>query len=487
MDDTRLGPLESTPADTPTSITFMLTDIEGSTRMWDEDSATAKTVVERHDALVEDQVRRFEGEVIRPRGEGDSRFVVFSNPVDAISAAAHIQLGLAAEPWPLQTPLRVRIALHTGAAEFRQGDYYGSDVNRCARIRSLARGGQTLVSLATRELVGDRLAEGFIFRDLGSYRLRGLAATEQVFQLVIPGIENDFPPLKVSDPLTDTQALEQEIRFCMAPDGVNLAYATVGAGPPIVKAANWLNHLEFDWQSPIWRHWIEGLSEYHRLIRYDERGSGLSDWNAEDLSFASWVQDLETVVEAADLDRFVLLGISQGGAVSVAYTVQHPEKVSLLILYGSYVKGWRKRSKPDEIRAREAMITLTETGWGAGNPAYRQIFTTRFMPQASSEQMHWFNDLQKNTTSPENAVVLQQVTADIDIEDLAARVRVPTLVLHARQDGSVPFDQGRKLASLIPGARFVSLESPNHILLEDEPAWEQFLKEVRRFLGVLSV
>jgi pimeloyl-ACP methyl ester carboxylesterase/DNA-binding CsgD family transcriptional regulator len=277
----------------------------------------------------------------------------------------------------------------------------------------------------------------------------------------------------------------QSIRFCTTPEGVRIAFATSGNGPPLVKAANWLSHLEFDWNSPVWRHWLGELSRYHTLVRYDQRGCGLSDWDVDDFSLDAWVRDLETVVDTLGLEKFPLLGLSRGGVVAMAYAARHPEKVSRLVLYGSYVLGRYARSKSEQQRGEaEALLSLMATGWGRDNPAFRQLFTTLFMPEATPEQAQWFNDLQRLSTSPENAVRMSRASYSFDHSELASAVRVPTLVLHGREDAVVPFEQGRQLAALIPGARFVALESKNHILLEDEPAWERFLSEVRAFLGV---
>ena len=278
--------------------------------------------------------------------------------------------------------------------------------------------------------------------------------------------------------------LGQSIHFCTAADGVRIAYATSGTGPPLVKPANWITHLEYDWESPVWRHWLRELSRDHTLLRYDERGSGLSDRDADDLSFDSWVSDLETVVDAAGLDRFPLLGLSQGCAVAIAYAVRHPERVSRLVLYGGYVQGIIARARSPQEREEAEMLTRTMPGfWGRDNPAFRLFFAARFVPEGTQEQMRWFSELTRVTTSPEVAVKLRSTAASIDVSALAPRVRVPTLVLHGAGDAAVPFDQGRRLAALIPGSRFVSLESQNHILLEDEPAWPRFLDELRRFLA----
>jgi TolB-like protein/pimeloyl-ACP methyl ester carboxylesterase/DNA-binding SARP family transcriptional activator/Tfp pilus assembly protein PilF len=278
----------------------------------------------------------------------------------------------------------------------------------------------------------------------------------------------------------------QTVRFCTAPDGVRIAYSAVGHGPPLVKAANWLNHLEFDWESPIWRHWIDELSHDRTLVRYDERGNGLSDWNVEDISFPAFLRDFEAVVDALELKRFALLGISQGGAVSIAYAVKYPERVSHLILYGSYAKGWERRASADEVARRRAMLTLTKEGWGQANPAFRQVFSQLFVPGASPQEMEWVNELQRISTSPENAARLQSAFSMIDVADLLPKLTVPTLVLHCRDDAFVPFEAGAALAKRIPHAKFVTLDSRNHILLEHEPAWARFVDEVRQFLGTES-
>jgi pimeloyl-ACP methyl ester carboxylesterase/DNA-binding winged helix-turn-helix (wHTH) protein len=271
---------------------------------------------------------------------------------------------------------------------------------------------------------------------------------------------------------------QQEVHFCTASDGVRIAYASAGQGVPLVKAANWLNHLEYDWHSPIWSHLLHALAAECQLIRYDERGNGLSDWDVDDISFEAFVRDLETVVDAAGLKRFSLFGISQGAAVSIAYAVRHPERVERLILYGGFARG-RTRRNPEQAETLQALI---RQGWGSENPAFRQFFTSLFVPDGNPEQMQFFNDLQRITTSPDNAVRIMQATGQVDISDLLPRVRVPTLVLHAQNDAAVPFDEGRRLAAGIPGARFVTLESRNHLIVEKEPAWTRLLEEIAAFL-----
>ena len=276
--------------------------------------------------------------------------------------------------------------------------------------------------------------------------------------------------------------MKQEIRFCKTKDGVRVAYATTGAGPPFVKVSNWLSHVEFDWDSPVWRHWLTALSREHKLVRYDERGCGLSDWDVP-LAFEAWVSDLETVVDALGLESFPLLGISQGASIAIAYAVRHPERVSRLIIHGGYARGGLKREATREQRKEaEMMVELAEMGWGKENPAFRQFFTTQFIPEGTAEQHRWFNELERVSTSPQNAAQFFRIFNAIDVSDLAPRVCCPTLVLHPDRDARVPFDEGRLVAGLIPGARFVPLASRNHILLESEPAWARWLDEVRAFL-----
>jgi pimeloyl-ACP methyl ester carboxylesterase/DNA-binding winged helix-turn-helix (wHTH) protein len=276
---------------------------------------------------------------------------------------------------------------------------------------------------------------------------------------------------------------DQEIRFCHAADGVRLAYATVGDGPVLVKAANWLSHLDYDWESPVWRHWWRELAARYRLVRYDDRGCGLSDWNANGLDLDTWVQDLSTVVDAAGLDRFALLGLSRGGPVALTYAARHPDRVSRLVLYGSFLRGRQLRATtPDETAEAEIQVQLARLGWGRDISAFRQVFAAQFMPHASRELWDAFDELQRRTTSAGHAAAYLAASTKIDATAYAPLVRVPTLVIHARGDRRVPLEEGRRLAALIPDSRFVTFDGDNHILLEDEPGWPRFLDELDRFL-----
>ena len=281
----------------------------------------------------------------------------------------------------------------------------------------------------------------------------------------------------------DSTPPAQQIRFCKASDGVQIAYATVGDGPPLVKTANWLNHLEFDWESPVWRHFFRALAAEHTLVRYDARGNGLSDWEVEDFGLERQVADLEAVVEAAGYDRFPLIALSQGCAVSVVFAARYPGKVSKLILIGGYARGFNRVGNPEVIRQVEAMTTLVGMGWGQDNPAFRQMFTSMFMPDAPPENQAWFNELQRATTTARNATALLRANADVDVTDLLKDVRTPTLVMHARNDMRIPYNSGRELAGGIPDARFVTLDTRNHLMPASDAAWPVARQEIAAFLA----
>jgi pimeloyl-ACP methyl ester carboxylesterase/DNA-binding CsgD family transcriptional regulator len=276
----------------------------------------------------------------------------------------------------------------------------------------------------------------------------------------------------------------QRIRYLTTKDGVKVAWAEAGEGQVVVKAANWLTHLEHEWQSPVWKHWIRFFADNFHFIRYDERGCGMTERHTGELRFDHWVEDLEAVVEAAaPTEPFTLLGISQGAAVSIAFAVRHPELVSRVVLYGGYARGWGKRGDSEGAREHQAIVDLAPS-WGRDNPAFRRVFTSRFIPGATEQQHAWFAELCRTTTPPDVAAEILRTRAEVDVTDLLDQVRAPTLVVHSRDDQVCPIAEGRLLASAIPGAEFLELDSRNHVLLDGEPAWDVFQGAVREFMGV---
>lgn len=283
------------------------------------------------------------------------------------------------------------------------------------------------------------------------------------------------PPARAGD--------EQHVRFCRSRDGVGIAYATTGAGPPLVKVGHWLTHLEHDWASPLWRPFLGRLGQSFALTRYDQRGNGLSDWDVADFDLERFVDDLEAVVTAAGLGRFALYGTSQGAPIGVAFAVRHPEMVSHLVLHGGYVQGRLRRSDPAERASGEALLTLVRHGWGRPGSAFLTSFAANFVPEGSKEQIDSLAELQRLTTSASNAATLREAVDRFDVGDLLERVASPALVIHAREDGVHPFEQGRRLAAGIAGAEFVTLESRNHVLVPQELAWDDFFARVEGFLA----
>lgn len=278
--------------------------------------------------------------------------------------------------------------------------------------------------------------------------------------------------------------MQQEIRFCKSADGVSLGYAVSGDGPPLVKVANFLTHLEYDWRSPVVQPFLLELGRGRMLVRYDPRGCGLSDHDVEDLSLDTWVADLEAVVDAAKVDRFPLFAHSQGGAIGIAYAARHPERVSHLILLGGWARPVMKRNlTPAQIEEMRTLVKLAGIGWGKENPAYRQVFTSLLIPDSTPQQAASFNELERMCTSAGCAAKIFSSVGKLDVMDLAPQVQCPTLVLHAKSDASVPFEEGRIIAGLIPNSRFMLLDGRNHYPLPHEVAWKQLFDEVRSFVS----
>jgi pimeloyl-ACP methyl ester carboxylesterase/DNA-binding CsgD family transcriptional regulator len=278
--------------------------------------------------------------------------------------------------------------------------------------------------------------------------------------------------------------IDQQIRFVRATDDARIAYAVAGAGPPLVKAAHWLSHLEHDWRSPLWWPWLQGLARRCTLVRYDQRGCGLSDRDVGGIDFEHWVSDLEAVVNDAGIERFALLGKSQGGPIAVAYAARHPERVTHLILYGTYLRGrplWH--GPPERPGEAELLVRLIEMGWDAAASPYAEVFAAQFLDRPDAELRREFTDLQRLSTSAGTAVEIVRSLDAIEVSDVARSLSVPTLVLHARGDARIPFEEGRRTASIIPGARFVALDGRSHILQQGEPAFDQFFDAVSSFLA----
>ena len=466
-------------------------DVVGYSRLMGADEVGTLASLKAHRReLTDPAIAAHRGRIVKTTGDG--ALVEFGSVVDAVACAVAVQRGMMSRNAGVPEERRIvfRIGINVGDIIIDGDDIFGDGVNIAARLEALCEPGGVCISRAANEQIRGKLS--LAFADLGEQTVKNIANAIGVFGLASTEIEALPEPEFSIQAMAEAPAVnaaaatryQQEIQFCTTPDGVQLAYARTGSGPPLVKTGNWMTHLEFDFESPIWRGLYRELSRDRSLIRYDARGNGLSDREVEAVSHEMFVGDLETVVNAAGLERFALLGISQGCAVSIDYAVRHPERVSHLILFGGYPLGWRKRARSAaEKEQGEAMLTLMRLGWGQENPAFRQLFTSQFIPGGTKEQSDWFNELQRISTSPSDAVRNSLANGDTDVSELLARVSVPTLVMHARDDARVPFDQGRRLAAGISGARFVPLASRNHLILEDEPAFPRFVQEIRSFLA----
>ncbi len=457
--------------------TILAADVEGYTRLMRADEeATLKTLGEYRE-ITEALIARHDGRIFSTGG--DSVLAEFGSAVEAVRCAISWQEEIASRNAEQadDRKLMFRIGINVGDVMTRDDDLFGDGVNVAARLEGLAQPGGVCISGSVFEQVKHKLSLGF--EDLGPQKVKNITEPVSAYGLV-PGSVSVAAAAKT--PSASKTPADQSIHFCTASDGVQIAYATVGSGPPLVKAPNWMNHLEYDWESPIWRHLVGDLSEDYTLVRFDQRGNGLSDWDVPEFTFDVMVDDLAMVIDAAGLERVSLLGISQGCSFSIAYAVRYPERVRKLVLYGGFARGRNRRGKAGQ-QSYELSRQMILTGWGQYNPAFRQFFTSLFIPGATKEQEDWFNELQQMTTSPENAALLLDVFANVDVTEMLSKISVPTLVLHCRDDGIVPFEEGRRMAAGIPGSKFVSMDGQNHLMLEHEPAWPRFLEETRAFLS----
>jgi class 3 adenylate cyclase/pimeloyl-ACP methyl ester carboxylesterase len=465
---------------------ILAADIAGYSRLMGEDEiGTVRSLKAHRRELVDPTIARHHGRIVKTTGDG--MLVEFASIVDAVGCAVSVQRGMIERNKAVPEKKRIvfRIGINVGDIIIDGDDIFGDGVNVAARLEALCEPGGLCISRGANEQIRDKLS--LAFADLGEQTVKNIARSIGVFGLAardIAALPEEVLPGLPGDDAGSPAAAEQQIRFCRSSDGVQIAYSCIGQGPPLVKTGNWMTHLEKDLESPIWRHLWRDLARDHTLLRYDARGMGLSDWEVDEISFDAFVRDLEAVVDAAGLERFDLLGISQGCAVSIAYVVRHPERVNRLVLYGGFALGAAKRSRsPADKEQEAAMRTLMRLGWGQQNPAFRQMFTSQFAPDATKEQADWFNDLQRASCSPENAVRYLETSGGIDVSELLGKVAAPTLVMHARDEVRVPFENGRRMAAGIPGARFVALQSRNHLILEDEPAYPQFRDEIVSFLS----
>ena len=448
-------------------------DMAGYSRLMeqDEEGVLSRQKLHRRE-LIDPEIDERGGRIVKTTGDGV--LVEFASAQEAVRCALNIQREMVRREagTPTNSRIAYRFGINLGDVIFDDDDVFGDGVNVAARLQGLAVPGGVCVSDIVHQAVGDRLGTGF--RDLGSQRVKNISRPIKVWQWS-PEPEDDQKEL-------DELALQQRVRFLTSQDGTQIAWASIGKGWPILKAPNWMNHLDYEWRSPVWGPFLSELARGYRLVRFDQRGNGLSDWNPPEISVEAMLADTQAVAAAAGLGKFALLGISQGCAFSIRYAVEHPDQVYCLVLLGGYLRGRLRRPMQEQKQLFEMLTTMIRDGWGSPNPVFRHFFTSTFIPDASPEAANSFDELQRIATSPESALRIWEMNAQVDVVEIAKRVSVPTLVLHCDGDRVVPPEEGRLVAKLIPGAQFVELSGNNHVLLAGTPAFDEFFNHVAVFL-----
>jgi len=453
---------------------ILYADVAEYSRLTEEDDEGTHRALGQYLDVITSLVADHSGRVVHYAG--DAVLADFGTAVDAIVCAVHVQreLGERNSSLPDRRKVQFRIGVNLGDVIEDRGDIYGDGVNVAARLESIAEPGGICVSDAVRTSVGERLE--FSFQDMGEQHVKNIVHPIRVWRIVLK-------PMPA--PLVDAPDVKQEIRFCASADGTTLAYGIAGSGSPLLKAPSFMTHLEYDWDSPTWGPFFRAIAAKFGLVRFDQRGNGMSDRNPSVISLEAFVQDMEAVADAAELSRFAIYVLSQGAAVAISYAVRHPERVSCLILHGGYARGRLARTEmtDEDKQGQEALLTLIRTGWGQDNPAFRQMFSTMFIPSASAELMDSFNEMMRVATAPDVAARIMDVCARMDVTRLLSQVQAPTLILHGSGDAVQPIQEGRRLAASIPNSQMIELDTSNHMTVHNEPAMQIVVDEVERFIA----
>lgn len=450
-----------------------MADMVGYSRLMeaDEDGVLNRQKLHRKE-LIDPEIERYRGRIVKTTGDG--LLAEFASAQDAVRCAIDVQIGMASREANEVEEQRIqyRVGINLGDVVFDDDDIFGDGVNVAARLEGLAEPGGVCISDIVHQTILDRVPE--LFRDMGGQRVKNISRPIQVWQWV-----QNAPATRKSPEI----ALKQRVQYCNSADGTHIAWAGLGEGAPVLKAPNYLNHIEYEWGSPFWGPFLAEFARNNHLVRFDQRGNGLSDWDVDTITANSMTEDMEAVVEASGLERFALFGISQGAAFSVRYAVKHPDKVSCLILFGAFGRGSAMRNNPDYDVFRQTSHTMMREGWGSTNPIYRQFFASGFVPDAPKDIRDSFDELQRISCSAENAFRITDMNSRVDILDIAREINIPTLVLHIEGDRVAPIEEGQRLARAIPGAQFVKLPGNSHVALESEPCFKLFFEEVRAFLA----
>ncbi|WP_246730135.1 alpha/beta fold hydrolase [Nitratireductor mangrovi] len=452
---------------------ILCADIAGYSRLMemDEQGLLARQKKHRRE-LVDPELRNHGGRLVKTTGDG--MLVEFASAQEAVQCAIDIQSAMRERERAVDQAERIayRVGVNLGDILVEDGDIFGDGVNVASRLEGLAEPGGICVSDIVHQAVEDRIHAPF--RDLGRQRVKNISRPVRVWQ---------WTPEQVAPPPPSDLELQQRVHFARAPDNIQIAWASIGQGRPVLRAPHWLNHLDYEWRSPLWRPYLEQYARMCRLLRFDQRGNGLSDWDVGEISFDAMIGDMTAVVQAAKLDRFALVGMSQGCPFSMRYAAQFPEQVSCMILFGGYIHGRKRRTDAEQIKLHVLGEAMIRDGWGSTNPLFRSFFTSSFLPDAAASIAESFDELQRNATSGENALRIYDMNGDVDATEWARKVRTPTLVLHCAGDRVAPVSEGRLVAKLIPGATFIELPGNNHIPTAGTPSFDRYFDEVAAFLA----
>jgi class 3 adenylate cyclase/pimeloyl-ACP methyl ester carboxylesterase len=450
----------------------MASDMVGYSRLMElDDLGTLQRQKKHRSELIDPMIERNRGRIVKTTGDG--LLVEFASAQDAVRCALDIQIEIPDREQDQSEDLRIkyRIGINLGDVIFDDSDMFGDGVNVAARLEGLSEPGGVCISDIVHQTVQDRIAEPF--RDLGGQRVKNISRPIRVWQWT-----HDVQP---DHPKSD-HALQQHVKFCTSADGTSIAYAGIGDGPVVVRAPHWLNHIEYEWQSLLFGPFLNNWANATRLVRFDQRGNGLSDWDVDTLTVDSMIEDMEAVVQAAGLKKFALLGISQGSAFSVRYALKHPEQVSCLVLYGGYMRGRLKREDPEEQKMFETAALMIREGWGSQTPLYRNFFTSAFLPDGPAPVQNSFDEVQRISTNAHNAWRIYEMNANMETVEQAKKLKIPTLVLHHTGDRVAPLAEGRLTAKLIPGAEFLEIAGNNHVAVQGNPGFDRFFDAALPFI-----
>ena len=458
-------------------LAIVAADMVGFSRLVENDEISILSRQKEYfNEIIKPEIEKFHGEIIKTTGDGF--LATFSSSLDAVESTINIQktVNLRESSQSNEKRIWYRIGINVGDVVLDDGDIYGNSVNIASRLESIADAGDICITSDIFQNIKN--LKSFDISHLGEQHLKNISQKVDVYKIKIN--HEEYNQNKENELLTEAN---QEIRYCSSKDNTIIAYAKVGNGPPLLKAPNFMSSLEHDWRSPIWMHLYRFLAEGNTLVRFDQRGNGSSDLDPLEITFNSFVEDMEAVVNESKIDKFPILGVSQGCAVSIAYAIRNPNKVSHLILIGGFARGKGQRGDPSYEEKSKMEQTMILSGWEDENPAFRQYFTTSMIPEGSKEQMDSFNNIMKITTSAKNAAKISNVNDQIDVSDILLKLEVPTLIFHCTDDARVPISEGKFMAANIKNSKFIPIKSKNHVLLETEQGWDLFKEEVTKFLN----